>query len=175
MNRRNLPLIIGIALPLVFIAIISVVLFGPSLFINPQHDFLYTGETNYYGSQQYRNTYAVENGRISLFPQELGPNVKPEIQKDMPTLYLYDIESNSSHVIDYEDAKRLHLDPGPSSPDGYSIQYEYGHSGIFELFGSNSDNDGYFISRGSGKKKLNGLPGGRYSYGKDFKLIGWVK
>jgi hypothetical protein len=56
------------------------------------------------------------------------------------------------------------------------VTYEYGHDGIFELFGSRNDNDGYFISKGNGKKKINGLSSDQYSrYGRWFNLIGWIK
>ena len=73
---------------------------------------------------------------------------------------------------------RLHdtsaVDPSRDSL-GYTVAYDYSHDGIFELFGSNSNNNGLFISKGTGKKKLGGLAGNRYWHSSNFKLIGWVK
>ena len=175
MKKSHLPLIVGILLPIIFIIIVSIAIFVPSLSVDPQHDFVYSAENSYYSySNEYRNTYKVVNGRIALEPMPYRENM---IYKgDMPDLYRYNIRTFTTHKISLEEAKSLNLDPGPSSPDGYSVAYEYGHSGIFELFGSNSEDDGYFISKGRGKKKLPGLPvDGYYRNPGSFKFIGWIK
>ncbi len=171
------------ALPLVFIIVISIVIFTPSLFIRPMHDFVYTEERGDYYNRQYQNTYKVENDRIALDPipvttKEVIVYENGSPKKELaPKLYRYTVKTNSVRQIDFDEAKNLMLDPGPSSPDGYTISYQYGHSGIFELFGSNGNDNGYFISKGSGKKRLSGLVGDnyRYSYQGNFKLIGWIK
>jgi hypothetical protein len=174
MKTKNLPLIIGISLPVIFIIIISVVIFTPSLFIKPQHNFIYTTEDTYYGNEKYAKTYEIKDSKIVLVPSTVQENQM--LQKDAPTLYLYDVKTDSSHQISLEEAQKYTVDPGPSSPDGYTVTYEYGHDGIFELFGSRNDNDGYFISKGNGKKKINGLSSDQYSrYGRWFNLIGWIK
>lgn len=182
MNPARLPLIVGISLPIVFIAIISIAIFGPSLFVKPEHNFIYSNEPTYYGyySREYQNTYTVQNGRIVLEP--LLPREGEVIQRESegavkvaPDLYLYDVKAHSTHLITLEEAQKYTVDPGPSSPDGYVVEYAYGHNGIFELFGSSSDDNGHFISKGNGKKKLSGLPGDRYSNQGNFRLIGWIK
>ncbi len=176
MNTKNLPLIIGIALPIIFILIISVIIFTPSLSIKPSHNFIYTTENQYYYGydQGYKNMYKIENGRVALEPLPVRPT--PYVYKgDMPTLYIYDVRTDSSHQISFSEAQSLSLDPGPSSPDGYTVSYQYGHDGIFELFGSNNDNNGYFVSKGNGKKKLSGLTSDIYRNQGNFKFIGWIK
>jgi hypothetical protein len=182
--KKNLPLVVGIALPVVFVIVISIVLFVPSFFIKPQHDFLYTtDEREYYYNYnpEYQNTYEVENGSIVVVPNTVNSNSNSNSDSDIPlkgetpTLYRYDIETNTSHQITLEEAKNLSLDPGPSSPDGYAVSYHYGHDGIFELFGSDNDNNGHYISKGNARKRLATLSGDTYrSYGY-FKLIGWIK
>lgn len=171
MRNKNLPLIVGLVLPLLFIAVLSGVLFVPSVFVNPQHNFIYAGERDYsYYRAQY-SMYGVTNGQIVFtpaVPEEGKPIGNP------PKLYLYDVKSNSSHEISLDDAKKIALDPGPSSPDGYTVSYLYGHDGIFELFGSNGDRRGYFISKGAGKKRLSGIGQDMYQRG-DIQVIGWVK
>jgi hypothetical protein len=175
MQTKNLPLIIGIALPIVFILGISVFLFVPSHFVDPQYDFIYTMEDRYYGFNDhgYRNTYKVEDGRIALEP--LPTKEGWTYLGDMPVLYRYDVNADTAHQISFNEALELSLDPGPSSPDGYTVAYQYGHSGIFEVLGSNNDNSGYFISKGKAKKKLNGLTNDGYSSRTDSKFIGWIK
>lgn len=177
MKTNHLPLIIGISIPILFIIVISAIIFVPNFSIKPAHNFLYTtlGEENYYGYNQiYRNTYTIENERLALRPGILQE--KQTYKADLPPLYLYDVKTNSSHQVTYEDKKNLALDPGPTSPDGYSIAWEYNHDGIFELFGSDGRKNGYFIKKGSGKKQLTGLSSTNgYYYQGNFKLIGWVK
>lgn len=174
MKTRHLPLIIGISLPIIFIVVIAVVIFTPSFFVKPQYDFIYVDGDNYYrNGQGYQNTYKVENERIVLEP--IAPRENISQNKVAPTLYLYDVKTNSSHQITLEEAQTYAVDPGPSSPDGYTVAYQYGHNGIFELFGSSSDNNGYFISKNNGKKKLSGLTVGTYYSSGGFNLIGWIK
>lgn len=174
---KNIPLLIGITLPIVFILIISVVIFTPSLFIKPQYNFLYSNNDSYYYdyNNRYSNTYVVENNRLSLSPLPATAGVT--YKADNPPLYLYDVKNNSSHQVEWSEAKNFNIDPGPSSPDGYVVKYQYSNDGIFELFGSNGNQNGYVISKGNGSKKLNGLNSNGYSYynSGNFKFIGWVK
>ena len=173
---KNIPLFIGIILPIVFILILSVVFFTPSLFIKPQYNFLYS--TYYYDyNNRYSTTYVVENNRLSLSPLPTTAGVTDTYKGDNLPLYLYDVKNNSTHQVDWSEAKNFNIDPGPSSPDGYIVKYQYSNDGIFELFGSNGNQNGYVISKGNGSKKLNGLNFNdyrRYNSG-NFKFIGWVK
>jgi hypothetical protein len=177
MKKKNLPLIIGISLPVIFIIVISVVIFTPSFFIKPQYNFIYSTESPYYSYDQgYKNTYIVENNHIATQALPVPTDNRIYAYKgDSPTLYLYDVKNNSSHQITLDEAKNYFLDPGPSSPDGYIVRYEYSHNGIFELFGSNQNGSGYFIEKNNGKKELPGLMNSDQYYQGNFKLIGWVK
>lgn len=168
---KNFPLIVGIALPIVFIAIIVSVLYVPGLFINPQYDFIYTLRDNNYYYGNYRNDYEVRGGTLAAVPQPIRENV--EFAADIPDLYLYDIETNTSRYIERADAERFSLDPGPSSPDGYQVQYRYSNSGIFELFGGGGNNGGYYIEGEDGAKRLPGI-GSVNSWLGNFTFIGWV-
>ncbi len=179
MKTNHFPLIVGIALPIIFIVIIAIVIFTPSLFVKPGHNFIYTTEAtdvySYY--QSYKNTYFVENNKIISKPTPI-PAKEYEgygYKGEFPTLYMYDVVTNTSHEVTASDITNLNLDPGPSSPDGYTVAYDYSHEGIFELFGSNGNNSGYFISKGNGKKKLDGLLGNSYGGRDSFRLIGWIK
>ncbi|MFA7302489.1 MAG: hypothetical protein WC030_01955 [Candidatus Paceibacterota bacterium] len=174
MNNKNLPLIIGIALPLIFIIVLSVAIFAPAFFVTPAHNFIYSSDRGYYGGEYYQNAYTVVDGRIVLdpIPQRSGTDLE---RKVAPPLYLYDVETDAAHEITLAEAATYTVVVGPSSPDGYTVSYEYGHNGIFELFGSDSGNTGYFVAKDSKKKKLSGLTtADRYS-GDGFKLIGWIK
>lgn len=172
MRIKNLPLIVGIALPVVFIAVVSVIIFLPSLRVKPQHNFIYTIGPYYY-SGGYQTTYEVRDGRIVLWDADSRPDQVPAAVP--AAIYLYDVVADTSRQISFEDAKEYVLVPGPSSPDGYTVDYQYQHDGIFELFGSNDNDSGYFISKDGGKKRLNAFPGNPYRSWGEFRLVGWVQ
>jgi hypothetical protein len=173
-SKKNPALIIGIALPFVFIAVLVAVVMLPSLSVKPAHDFLYITDSydNYPGSQQYANKFIITGGKLGLQPLA---NVAAATASTTaaPTLFLYSMATGSSHEISVADAENLSLDSGPSSPDGYTVQYSYGNDGIFGLFGGNGDSQGYFVSKGDTSRRLNGI-GSADMYPYNFQLIGWV-
>jgi hypothetical protein len=87
---------------------------------------------------------------------------------------MYDVKTDSAHQVSFDQVKFLSIDPGPSSVDGYTVSYESGSSGIFDLFGT-GDPSGYFISKGAAKKRLQGLAQNGYWSGANFKFIGWIR
>lgn len=180
MKRQHLPLIIGIALPIVFIIIISIVIYTPNLGVHPEHNFVYTNENSYPYDSRYKNSYTVKNNRIVEVSNNLPTSTYPggylPVIKDVPDLYLYDVKNNTSHQISFEEAQNYVVDAGPSSPDGYTVQYEGGYGSIFDLFGDSRGDMGYYIEKDRGKKRLVGMQtNDRYSYQYNFKLLGWVK
>jgi hypothetical protein len=191
--RQNPALVIGISLPFIFIAILVAAVVYPSLAITPAHDFLYITDSyqNYPGSPtMYKNKFVVQNGKLALQPimtvaspaVSVPPAPAPVSASpanattvaDEPPLFLYDVTTKSSHEISLADAEQLSLDPGPTSPDGYTIQYEYGNDGFFGLFGGDTNSQGYFISKGESSRRLTGL-GDTSMYANDFQLVGWVQ
>lgn len=169
MRFKHFPILVGIALPLVFVLIVAFMAFIPSLSVNPAYDFIYSG--NGYYSGPYLNKYKVVNNRLSLEPVVLRDQLSSK--GEAPKIFLYRVKDNSVHEISLQEAVALNLDPGPSSPDGYTVNYDYGHNGIFELFGSDNSNRGYFITKDRARKKLTGF--GNNMYGSDFNFIGWIK
>lgn len=174
--NKNLPLIVGIALPVVLIAAISVAIFVPSLSIRPAHSFLYTLANPYssyapapYG-EGYKKSYDVENGHLAEKPV---PAPKGQaFLGDAPPLYLYDMAAGASHKISLADAANYSLDPGPSSPDGYFVNYEYGRGGF--LFFDGGGDGGYYAEKGTGRRRLPGI-GSSSEYPGSFVLVGWIK
>ena len=181
MKTKHLPLIIGISLPIIFIIIVSIIIFTPSLSIKPQHNFIYTVYDNYGYNQKYINIYTISKEQqiiVETNPLPELPIPKDVIyKKDLAPLYLYDVKTDTSHQITLEEAQKYIIDPGPSSIDGYTVKYEYNNDGIFEIFGPNGNSNGYFMEKGNARKELTGLANtDRYSYYPgNFKFIGWIK
>lgn len=203
MKKENLPIFIAIGLPIFFVILISIIIFVPSLLIDPEYNFLYTHRDSSYYS--YRENYSdlIEYGIVNNKITILNPdylikdekvytkNIKnlsddvsgnfdvtnlKEIDEEMlPGIFLYDFESETSKKISLSEAMKLNLDSGPSSPDGYIVSYKNDHSGIFEIFGSSNNNRGWYVNKGNSGKKIDGLlnDDGYYNYG--LKFIGWIK
>lgn len=179
MNNKNLPIIIGIALPIVFIIAIFFVISVPKNNTTTQYNFIYSYENRDPYYREYKNTYEIENGKIT-------PKALPEIKKDgyynynnardYPIIYIYDVKTDTSREISLSDAQKYEMVTGPSSPDGYNVSYEYGNYGLFDeiLLGGNRRNSGYYIKRDSFEKKVNITNSAGY-YSGNFRIIGWIK
>jgi hypothetical protein len=189
MLKKHLPLVVAIALPIAFIGILAVAIMLPSMRMNPQHDFVYVDRNSVdkhsYEPIYFRNEYAVEGDRIVRRPLNVpqqnqalpgGYPYEGYRYEDAPTLYYYSVQDDTTREISFEEAEALAVTPGPSSPDGYTVSYEYNSDGIFELFGSSGSNSGYVITKGTARRSLTGMvtdPNGYGGY--DFQLIGWIK
>ncbi len=176
--KKNMPTVIGIALPIVFVLVLVIIVSIRPLLITPAHDFLFTENalTNGYvpyvpaGQTIYANIFIVKNNQLTLSPTSFATSTQ-----NTPTLYLYDIKNNASHEIDLADAQKLSLDAGPTSPDGYNISYSYGNDGIFDIFGGDSSTAGYYIGKGNAKRQLTGLGIAGAPYNDNFQFVAWVK
>lgn len=182
MIKKHLPLVVAIALPIIFIGVLALAITLPSRSINLQHDFVYVNadmEKYPYGSVAYRNEYAIENGKIVKKPivtelEASEAKLRGITYDDAPQLYHYSVREQASREIAFEEAQKLALVPGPSSPDGYTVEYEYNNDGIFEIFGSGNDDSGYVISKGNARKSLSGIATNNMYYnGYMFQIIGW--
>ncbi len=175
MNKQHIPIIIGIALPVIFIIAISIYIFTARASIQPEHDFVYAmrSHQNYSGYyvESVPNQYVVEDDTLTLKKAVLRPDANATTYD--PDLFIYDVEKDISRKISFEEAAKLSLDAGPSSLDGYVVRYEYGHNGIFEIFGSDDSSRGYVISKGNGEKKIAIPTADRWS--DDMMFIGWIK
>jgi hypothetical protein len=177
MKKENLPIIVGVALPIIILVGALLVVFVPRLFVSPEYDFVYT----IYDSRSYNRDYdyftlEVVDGKIKQIPNlPDGITGQQEIQTTFktPDIFIYDVKNDASREISIDEAQDLALVKGPSSPDGYTVNFQRTHSGIFELFGSRSSS-GYYIGKGNNKRVLPGLVTTGYYYN-NFQLIGWVK
>lgn len=174
-TKEKLPIIIGIALPIIFIISMVVVVYVPKLFINPQYDFVYTMQTSYQYDQEYM--YELRDGEIVKnypTPQPENEAMYDRYPKTTPVLYVYDVQSHTSRQISFDQAQDLILDPGPASPDNYTVQYDRGNYSLFsEIFSSRRDS-GYVISRGNMNKSLDGIVSDRDYYYNSFTFLGWI-
>lgn len=181
--RKNITLIIALLIPVIMVLFIIGSVYIPKMFVNPQYSFVYSSvDANYNYNYQVTTekfVYEVKNGKVvkNILPVRYDYNNKP-IAEYGPTekLYFYDVIKNSTKEISLDEAQKYNLNTESRSPDGYALERNYGNYGIFELFGSNRENNGWYIKKGMGSKKLtfgntNNL--NYYSYDQ-IKFLGWV-
>jgi len=175
MNKKHVPMLVGVTVPLVLLIILAVAVYVPNFFVKPQYNFVYSTNSNvdYYYNYYYENLYKVVDNKITYSPVSLPANTGDRVTYKAPQLFLYDVKTHRVSEISFEAAQKLSLDGSTVSLDGYFMEYNYGHSGIFELFGSDSRNSGYYIGNGRASAPLVGI-NAPTTRSNGIKFIGWV-
>ena len=171
-NRKNIPLYIALAIPVVMIIAIAAFIYLPGATKQPKYNFLYmTGSNVYgYGSQQY----VVSAGHLTQNPQPLPVPVTNYIppQNDAH-FYIYNVSTNQATEVSLAQAQSYTLSSNNTSPDGYTVQQGNSGGGDF-LFGSGpNDYNNWFLNGYNRSRKLNiqtGSPNVPYN----FQFLGWV-
>lgn len=122
--------------------------------VDPSYDFLYTVEE--FKEGVYSENYIIEDGNIKT----IG---------DVPKLYIYNIDEDTSVPISLEEANKLIINQSETSPDGYSIYYKEDYE--------NKDNEGFYIADGVNERKINikNTYGIGFAYSRSFRLFGWIE
>jgi hypothetical protein len=195
MNNK-IKMIIGISLPILVlvISVVSIVISNSGS--GTKHDFIYTLNANcsngpyafnscYIPSSQQWSSYSVVNGTLQKKSETDFNKIAsqfPEYKYTIvyPKLYKYNSKSATFESISFEDAQKLNLTDGGSSPDGYNTvpynNYNYDFN-IFSLLTPSSNgysNQGTVIIENKGSAKKIRVSN-EYIYMENFRLIGWIK
>jgi hypothetical protein len=181
--RKNLPLIIGLAIPLLMIAFVAISIYVPSWFANPQYSFIYTVKDNY---NMYGDRYFVQNGAIAkeTIPYPVSTDSRYPTEKYPETksyLYIFDIKSKTAKEISLDEAKKLSLINDLVSPDGYKLEQGTNDSGVFELFGGyDRYTSKWYLRNGAMNKEIMlqfpaSVSDRYYYYNDNFQFLGWIK
>ncbi len=186
--KSNIPLVIGLLLPVLMILFVAGSIYLPSLGekAQPQYDFLYGVDTSYGAPGTYQ--YFVRGGKLmreenpEYMLNEPGSTrpipAKPlKAPVDNARLYVHNVQTNESREITFEEAELLSLDYSMKSPDGFEMRQNHGGGSMFtEMFGGYRGNDygkRYLIGNGS-SVELN-LKGSTEPYFyTPFQFFGWV-
>ena len=169
------PLVIALAIPTLFITIVTAVLTLSRLMAAPpKYDFIYSLGNSWNSSFEFQ----VVSGKVE---QKLRANCPQqcEPQRTEPRLFLYEAKSNHSREISLEDASLLRLDPSQQSPDGYRLTHgSRGRDILFLSIVPSYDYSTMVLSGAGGQYPVNLANTGSslgYSYGySNSNFIGWV-
>ncbi len=171
-SKKNISLIIGLAIPVLMIVLVAASIYLPGLFApQPRVNFLdVTGDNEYQGP-----AYVVERGTLVKRDVTYSAHNTPEV----PRFFVYDVLINESAEVSFEDAQKLRLDPNLESPDGYAVAYGGMTHGVFPFyFSEDRDYDSLYLQghNASKKLKLQRPMDGRYShYRNRARFLGWVR
>jgi len=169
-SKKNISLIIGIAIPIFMIVLIAVSIYLPSLFAPaPQFNFLYATEDNYGQNRQF----GVENGVLVKYEVKYPEHYTPKDAR----LFIHSVLKNTDQEMSFEEARKLKLDARLKSPDGYEVVYGSSEYGFFPLFYSGGyDYNAMYLKGHNTSKKLDlqSSNDGRYYY-RDRHFLGWIR
>ncbi len=171
MNKKNLPLIAGLSIPVLMMALVAISIYIPRMFApKAKTDFVYC--IGGYGAQNY---YSIQNGVITQ--RELLPHEKAN--KMSMSLYLHDMPANVSREISLAEAQKMKLDSREMSPEGFAVLGGVNDYGLMSwmFFGGGGDRLGMYLAghNSSQKLKLAGSGQGSLYYYKTPHFLGWVE
>jgi len=162
-KKGNIPLIIGLALPVVMILIVLTVVYLPSLFVDPEYDFVYVSSDSY---RLYYNYQVDSEGRLS---RRTGVS-SYDTSSSTDQMYLYDVSAEESERIDFERAIRFEYSTKSKSPDGYEFERNSGGGGFIFPISYYGSSRNYVLKKGNSAKEIS-LETDRYQ---NVEFVGWV-
>lgn len=169
-SKKNISLMVGIAIPIFMIILIVASIYLPSLFAPaPQFKFLYVTEDGYDQNRQF----GVENGALVKYEVKYPEHYTPKDAR----LFIHDVVKNTDQEITFEAAQKLKLDSRIKSPDGYEVVYGSSEYGFFPFFFSGGYDYNAMYLKGhntSRKLELQSSNDGRYYY-RNRRFLGWIR
>ncbi len=170
--KKNFPLIVGRALPVIMVLLIAGSIVLPRLFAHPRYGFLYT-----WGEYTVRQSFVVKNGQLTSV-RTTDAYILRNSSEEMQRLFRYDPVKDASEEIPYAAAQKLKVSDTAQSPDGYEVQQgDSNYSGGFfsEIFfsGGSRDYNAIVLSGHGAMKRINvARPDNMSPY--NFHFVGWV-
>jgi hypothetical protein len=173
-THRNVPLIVGIGIPVAMILFVAASIYLPGLFIKPQYGFLYANNPAYVYDCQWR--YEVQNQHLMKIANPL-PTYRKNFQLENceATFTVYDVKNDTNRIVTFEEAQKLTLDSSITSPDGFEVVRGGSGGGGFFLFdiGGRDYNSSYLKGHNL-SKKINLTRQNTSNYYGNYSFLGWI-
>ena len=170
-SPKNVSLVIGLTIPVLMIAFVAASIYLPNAFAPvPRFNFLYVTGDNYYEGNQY----VVVSGKLTKREVKHPEHHTPEVMR----LFVYDVASNHSKEVLFDEAQQLRLDAAVIAPDGYEVAYGGLNDGVFPLLvsGGHDYNAMYLKGHCAGKKLNIQIQAERpYGYRQRARFLGWIR
>lgn len=183
-NQSKWPVYIAIILPTIFIVGLIGVVFLPQLFTEkPKYDFIYKVSDR--NQLNYGYSFSVLNGKIAkqynpppaYTAKDLTSEQLAQYEKSagyIEKLYLYNVTTDISKQISFEEAEQYVVNSDLVSPDGFALEGANGDGGIITgMFGGSRNYNTLYLKKGFYSKEAK-LQTSVYYYGNQNVLLGWV-
>lgn len=174
--KKNFTILLACTLPVALITIVALSTYLPSLFFSTDYNFLYSTCTD--GGNHYSNSdrcdtnpqkrYAVVSDKLIVNSTNSNFTVR---------IFFHDTKKNESREITLEEAQTLTLNGLLTSPDSVTIsnKNDGGGGADFFIFYGSSYSNGYYLTKGKSRSKINTINSNNQSYYQDnFQFLGWV-
>jgi hypothetical protein len=185
--KNNLPVLVGIGLPVAFVVALFAFVALPGMFgAKPTVDFIFssgsgesyqtssTCEYDVVDGKLVREGYSTHVGDTFEFPT--GPKQpEPCTNKNSPELYQYSASTGALRILSFEDAQKLTLDQGPTSSDGFIVRASSHQYDIFDVLGAGENRSTIEIVKDGRARVTIDFPADEYYYYEDrFDFVGWI-
>ncbi len=168
--KKNVSLIVGIAIPFLMIILVAISIYVPALFAPaPRINFLYmTGDDYGQGHE-----YIVENSSLVKREVKYPEHYTPSVAR----FFLHDTPANDDKELSFEEAQKLKLKTSVKSSDGWEVVYGNTDYGAFPLFfGGTTDYNAMYLKGHNASKKLNlQSPNDERYYYRARRFLGWIE
>ena len=187
--KKNLPLILGIGLPIAFVVFIFTFVALPRIFgEKPQQDFVFTISNGYIAQCEYvvidgTLVRKLNSTDFKIVDSYANPNPYGGSQlirtfecsdEAAHQLYRWDAETESYEAVSYDAVSKLSLSGASRSRDGFEVRYTSREYSMLDFFGGGSRPARVEISKGNSVRAYFTVPDEvGWSYG-GFKFIGWI-
>lgn len=170
MIKKNLPLYIALALPVIIIVAIALAIYIPGRNFSPSHNFLYvTGQ-----GVSYSGEFSVSGGHVQDNLQNPLNGFPPPMKTGPMQFYVYDVVKKQASEVTFAQAQKLQLDIGPTSSDGYEVTNGNSGGGFFFFGANSSDYYNHYIRGHNRSEQLNLKLSGTPTYD-NFQFLGWIQ
>ncbi len=187
--KKNFVILLAFTLPIMLIAVVALISYLPSTLLSTDYNFVYiscvdgTSYNYLFNCDNYlQKHYSIIGNKLVVNNVEPTLDLDNEKTSDINENYnarffLHDTAKNESREIALEEVQTLTLNSLMTSPDGVTVSRHYGRNGsdFFFLFGGGSSSDGYYLTKGKSRNKLNLISNTDQLYYQNiFQFVGWV-
>lgn len=168
-KKENIPLIIGLSIPVVMVLVIAGAIYLPSIFIHvdpPRYSFMYMSNNTYDGY-----TYSVKDSHLTREKIKRKNNYSYPNPREAH-IFIYNIKTHKNKELSFEEATAIPLNTHIVSEDGFKIENGRRGYGMFPFY-SSGDYYTRYITKEHYSEKLQ-LTSGNTNYYYNFRFLGWL-
>lgn len=168
-KKENIPLIIGLSIPVVMVLFIAGAIYLPSIFIHvdpPKYSFMYM-------THNYNDGYVYSVKKSQLTREEIKSNNNYQRSNQQPVrFFIHDINTHKNKELSFEEATAISLNPNIESEDGFQIENGRRNYGFFPFYSRGNYYTRYITKEGYAEKLKLYTNNNNYYY--NFRFLGWL-